>query len=66
MLSQSGVYEGVSWSVVHKGGKLFELTVGDKLETYTCLYDPIFGLDIADHQAINLKLDDMQGIILNS
>lgn len=62
MMNQSGVYEGVAWSVVHKGGKLFELTVGDKVEEYTCMYAPIFGLDISDQNAINRLLDKMQGL----
>lgn len=62
MFNQSGVYKGVPWSVTHKGGKLFELVVGDKTEEYTCMYEPIFGLDMSDQQAINLKLDRMQGL----
>lgn len=63
MFNQSGVFDGVPWSVVHEGGKHFALTVGEKVEKYTCLYEPIFGLDISDQQNINLKLDEMQGPI---
>lgn len=62
MINQSGIYEGVSWSVIHQGGRLVFLTVGDKVENYTCSYEPIFGLDISDQQAINQKLDEMQGL----
>ena len=63
MFNQSGIYKGISWSVVYKGEKEFELTVGDKTEIYSCLYTPIFGLDILDQQGINLQLDKMQGLI---
>lgn len=62
MFNQSGIFNGIAWSVVHKGGRLFELTVGGKVEEYTCMYEPIFGLDVADQNAINLKLDSMQGL----
>lgn len=64
MFNQSGVYQGVEWSVVHQGGRIFELTVGNKKEEYRCSYEPVFGLDGADQHGINLKLDAMQGISL--
>jgi hypothetical protein len=62
MFNQSGVYRGVPWGVTHLGGREFELKVGEKTEKYTCLFEPIFGLDTADQHAINLKLDEMQGL----
>lgn len=62
MFNQSGVYKGISWSVIHLGGRLFSLIVGDKVEEYSCNYEPVFGLDVSDQQAINLKLDEMQGL----
>lgn len=62
MFDQSGIYKDVSWSVAYKGGRLFELRVGEKLQKYKCMYEPIFGLDISDSNAINLKLDEMQGL----
>lgn len=63
MFNQSGEYKGVSWNVIYKGGRIFELTIGDKIENYTCNYEPIFGLDISDQEGINRKLDEMQGLI---
>ncbi|KPH76080.1 hypothetical protein [Oceanobacillus caeni] len=62
MFNQSGIYKGVPWSVIYKGGRIFELKVGDKVESYSCLYEPVFGIDISDQQEINLKLDKMQGL----
>lgn len=62
MFDKSGVYQGVAWSVVYKGARLFELTVGEKVESYTCRYEPTFGVDVADQNEINLKLDAMQGL----
>lgn len=61
-MNRSGIYEGVEWSVTHKGGKYFKLIVGDKEETYECQYDPIFGLDFIDQNDINEQLDRMQGL----
>lgn len=60
MFNQSGIQDGVNWSVVHKGGKIFELKVGNKTELYSCMFEPIFGLDIADQIEINRLLDKMQ------
>jgi len=61
--SQSGVCQGVAWSVEYKGGRLFELVVGDKTESYTCNYEPVFGLDVMDQNNINIQLDRMQGLL---
>lgn len=62
MLNQSGFNNGVLWSVIYKGEKVFELTVGEKVENYRCIYEPIFGIDVLDNQNINLQLDKMQGL----
>lgn len=60
MLNQKGVHQGVPWSVTHKGGRAFELSVGGKTEEYECDYEPVFGLDVLDQHCINQRLDIMQ------
>lgn len=57
---QSGVINGVKWSTEYLGDRDFQLTVGDLTEKYTTAYPMMFGMDVADISAINIRLDEMQ------
>lgn len=61
--NQSGILNGIEWSIVYLGDRDFQLTVGDLTEKYTTTYPMIFGIDIADVNAINHRLDEMQEIV---
>jgi hypothetical protein len=60
--NQSGVFEGVAWSVTYLGGREFRLQAGEQIENYTCSHPMIFGIDVSDKSEINKRLDEMQGI----
>lgn len=60
---QNGVINGIEWSIEYIGDRDFQLTVGNLTEKYTTMYPMVFGIDIADVNAINTRLDEMQEVI---
>jgi hypothetical protein len=60
MYDSNGVQNGIEWSIKYLGDRDFQLTVGDRIEKYTCQYPTIFGIDVSDVNDINRKLDEMQ------
>lgn len=57
---QHGELNGINWSVKYLGDRDFQLTVGTLSEKFTCQYPTLFGMDIADVNSLNKRLDEMQ------
>ncbi|MFQ3543537.1 hypothetical protein Q7A53_05580 [Halobacillus rhizosphaerae] len=62
---QYGELNGIKWSVKYLGDRDFQLTVGTLTEKYTCQYPMVFGMDIADVNNLNARLDAMQEEVEN-
>lgn len=60
MYSQNGEVNSVKWYAKYLGGRTFKLMVSDLVEMYECEYEPIFGVDVADHAKMCEIMDSMQ------